>query len=326
MVICATAPAGDPAPLQRQLTELGARRGIDFEVRTFAGRGAHLLEVLRGAAHPIVVLMDAGRGHPAEAIADLLAALDAGSDLAIGSRYVAGGDDAGDHGLWRWLGRLSTRVLALPLSKVKDPTSGFLALRRAALDGVDALDSDGRGLGLELLVKGHAKHVVEVPIRVGQPAGGRAPFGVVTHVRRLYMHRFGVWSDFAHFAVVGASGMVVNLGCLTALVAAGVAERVALAAAIAISMFTNFLLNRRFTFAGARQQPFFRQMFGFFAASSLGALVNFGVADAANTHLLPDAPIQASAVLGILAGTALNFVVNRYLVFKVQRGGGAAAS
>lgn len=325
-MVVQTSPANTGgADLRTQLAALGAHHAIDFEVRTLPGpQGEGLLTTLRTARHPVVVLMDENRGHPAEAIVDLLAALDAGSDLAIGSRYVAGGGDAGDRGPWRWLGRRVTRALARPLSRLADPTSGFLALRRAVLDGAEGLDSRGRGLGLELLVKGHAGRAVEVPIRVGLPSAGRAPMGVVTHVRRLYMHRFGVWSDFAHFVVVGASGMVVNLGCLTAMVHAGVAERAALAAAIAVSMFTNFLLNRRFTFAGARQQPFFRQLFGFCAACSLGAVVNYVVATAAHTHLLPDGPIQASAVIGIVAGTALNFVVNRYLVFKVRRGGDAA--
>lgn len=318
MVVASRSGQADSGELLTRLRDLGEREGLDLDVSTVDGEGT-VIEALSAARHDVAVVMNADRGHPPEAIPALLTELDAGYDLVIGSRYVEGGRDAGDRGVLRWCGRVLTRALARPLSTVKDPTSGFLAMRRAAIEPVQGLDPTGRALALELLVKGRVTSVAEVPIRVGPPRAGRAPIGVVRHVRRLYIHRFGVWSDFAHFAAVGASGTVVNLGCLTALVAIDVPERIALAVAIAVSMFSNFLLNRHFTFAGAHLQPFFRQLAGFVAACSLGALVNYAVAAAAHTYLLPQGPIQVSALMGIAAGTLLNFVINRFVVFRIKR-------
>lgn len=322
LILTARSMQPRPEGLLRRLEAVGDRHDLDIVVQVVergAGKPRRLLEALRGARHEVVVVMDADRDHPPEAIPALLDALRDDCELAIASRYTTGGGDAGDRAPLRWLGRRLTRLLARPLSSLRDPTSSFVAVKRSALEQVRELDSTGRGLGLELMVKGHCARAAEVPVQLGSPTAGREPFGVVTHVRRLYMHRFGVWADLVQFAVVGASGTVVNLGCLTLLVSYGVDNHVAIGAAIAVSMFTNFLLNRRFTFAGARLQPFFRQLAGFCAACSLGALVNYVVAALLHNELMPEAPIQIPALLGIIAGTALNFVVNRYLVFRAPQ-------
>jgi dolichol-phosphate mannosyltransferase len=75
----------------------------------------------------------------------------------------------------------------------------------------------------------------------------------------------------------------------------------------------NFALNRRFSFGYARQGSVAVQFFGFVLACSLGAAVNFGVTIAvwdAFRHK------QVAAAVGVLAGTAFNFVASRWLVFR----------
>ncbi|TAH36428.1 MAG: polyprenol monophosphomannose synthase [Planctomycetota bacterium] len=85
-----------------------------------------------------VVTMDADFSHPPASLPALLALLDAGADLAIGSRYVPGG------GIRNWplrrrlLSRganwLSRRLLRLP---VADATAGFRAYRAHVLEAID---------------------------------------------------------------------------------------------------------------------------------------------------------------------------------------------
>jgi dolichol-phosphate mannosyltransferase len=93
--------------------------------------------------------------------------------------------------------------------------------------------------------------------------------------------------------------------------------RLAVAAAIFVSMCFNFVLNRRFSFSAARGRSWVRQFVSFLAASSVGALVNYGTAVFALDHI-PGLRPQLAALMGIAVGTTLNFIASRYLVFRTS--------
>src|SRR5205814_4908985 len=97
------------------------------------------------------------------------------------------------------------------------------------------------------------------------------------HLRRLYIFKYGVWTQLMQFLFVGLLGTVVNLAVLTVLLAARTPVRTAVAAAILLSMCFNFVLNRRFSFSFARQGPWLRQFISFVAASSVGAVINYAL-------------------------------------------------
>jgi dolichol-phosphate mannosyltransferase len=129
------------------------------------------------------------------------------------------------------------------------------------------------------------------------------------------MFKHGMWTELAQFLVVGGMGTIVNLACLTALLAAGLDARLAVAGAIFAAMLFNFVLNRRFSFAVVAHAPWWAQFVGFVGASSVGATVNYAL----TLWLLARwaaVPPQAAALAGIAAGTLFNFVTSRYLVFR----------
>ena len=132
-----------------------------------------------------------------------------------------------------------------------------------------------------------------------------------------YIFKYGVWSQLMQFLVVGGLGTIVNLVALTALLWAGLPMRGAVAAAIFVAMCFNFVLNRRFSFSEARHGSRVRQFFGFVAASSVGAAVNYAVTMFMLSHPMGMRP-QAAALVGIAAGTLFNFVTSRYLVFRMS--------
>jgi dolichol-phosphate mannosyltransferase len=118
--------------------------------------------------------------------------------------------------------------------------------------------------------------------------------------------------------VVGASGVVVNLLVLTLLVALKVPMKAAVAGAIAVSMLSNFALNRRFTFSYARSGGILRQLAGFVGACFLGAVVNYVVTMSMMSRwpgILP----QLASLVGIVGGTFVNFIVCRFWVFKAAQ-------
>lgn len=240
----------------------------------------------------------------------------------VGSRFVEGGSTDDDWGFLRWLNSRVATLLALPLTSLKDPMSGFFALRRETFDRAQDLNPIGYKIGLELVVKCRCKRTIEVPIhfidrRLGQSKLSlKEQLRYLQHVRRLYIHRYGTWSHLAQFLVVGASGVVVNLFLLTALLALGTRQRFAIAGAIALSMIWNFALNRRFSFSYARKESLLKQLAGFVSACAVGGVVNYFTTVAVwdTFHYK-----QVAALIGIIAGTAFNFVASRFLVFRKER-------
>jgi len=111
---------------------------------------------------PILGVMDADFSHDPAIIPDMIGAIQSGAcELAIGSRYIPGGGITN----WPWRRRVTSRVaimLAMPLTPVKDITSGYLFCRRSVIEGVQ-LDPIGFKIGLEVIMKGKYRNAKEVP-------------------------------------------------------------------------------------------------------------------------------------------------------------------
>ena len=110
--------------------------------------------------------------------------------------------------------------------------------------------------------------------------------------------------------------MVVNLAVLTALWDVIQPREFAVAIAIGVAMLSNFVLNRWITFSYARHRNVWKQLIGFLAGSSMGAVVNFLV----TLYLLYQFPSledlpQPASVAGILSGLVFNYAFSRYVVF-----------
>ncbi len=278
-----------------------------------------VLDGLTLAETDFVVVMDADLSHPPEKIPEMLAAVKGGADLVVGSRFAEGGSTADDWGPFRWLNSRVATILAMPLTTISDPMSGFFAMRRSTFESAPDLNPVGYKILLELIVKCSCRLIVEVPIHFDNRRYGaskltfREQLRYFKHLRRLYTYRFGTWSHLAQFLVVGASGLVVNLLALTALLSLHVREKPAVALAILLSMVWNFALNRRFSFSYARDQSLVRQFLGFIAACSIGAVVNYLTTMA----LWPVLPYkQLAALMGVLAGTFFNFAASRFVIFR----------
>ena len=110
----------------------------------------------------IIGVMDADFSHDPKIIPTMVDAIRNGEcELAIGSRYIPGGGITN----WPWRRRVTSRVaimLAMPLTPVKDITSGFLFCKRSVIDGV-TLDPIGFKIGLEVIMKGKYRKAKEVP-------------------------------------------------------------------------------------------------------------------------------------------------------------------
>jgi dolichol-phosphate mannosyltransferase len=151
----------------------------EWPVRVVERRGERGLStaVLRGfeeAKADVVAVLDADLSHPPEALPALVAAVEGGSEAAVGSRYAPGGEI--EH--WPLYRRLASRAgtwLARPLTSVSDPMSGFFCVRRSRLQGVP-LKPRGFKILLEILARARLRRVSEIPIRFEDRAAGTSKF------------------------------------------------------------------------------------------------------------------------------------------------------
>jgi dolichol-phosphate mannosyltransferase len=151
----------------------------------------------------VVATMDADLSHDPADLPRLLAAVEAGADVAVGSRFVSGGSAPGLRLARRLISRVanlvSSRVLAL---RVRDSTSGFRAYRLDAplLEALQRSTSCGFSIQVELVrnvVQGGGR-VVEIPIRFADRAAGRSKFSAAISVEAA--------RNIARWAVEGAGG------------------------------------------------------------------------------------------------------------------------
>ncbi len=126
----------------------------------------------------VVVQMDCDGSHEAAAIPRMLAVLDDGADLVIGSRYVSGGSTE-----WTTRRRLLSRaraayartVLRVP---VRDLTAGFKAFRAEVLLSLDLASLSCKGFGFQIETTYRTVRagfrVAEIPIRFVDRRAGKS--------------------------------------------------------------------------------------------------------------------------------------------------------
>jgi len=119
----------------------------------------------REASSELCAVIDADLQHPPEKLPALIDAFDPEVDVVIGSRYTEGGSIEDWSFARRIVSRGASRIakVGLPATRaVSDPLSGFFAVRREILDGVQ-LSPVGYKILLEVLAKCEYDRVVEVP-------------------------------------------------------------------------------------------------------------------------------------------------------------------
>lgn len=140
----------------------------------------------------IVIEMDADFSHDPADLPRLVAAIDQGADMAIGSRYVPGGATP-DWRLHRQIisrgGNLYARtMLGIP---IRDATAGFRAFTAEALRRLPYRDAEASGYGFQVEMAWRAHQaglaVTEVPIRFRDRTRGTSKMGmpIVLEAMRL---------------------------------------------------------------------------------------------------------------------------------------------
>ncbi|MDD4322181.1 MAG: glycosyltransferase family 2 protein [Dehalococcoidales bacterium] len=289
------------------------------------GLASAVVKGFENARNDLIVVMDADLQHPPEIIPRLLDALEGGADLAVGSRYTPGGGCSEWSGLRKLISRGAIMLagMALPKArKVKDPMSGFFALKRKVITGI-RLDPIGYKILLEVLVLGKYNQVIEVPFQFQLREQGESKLNLnqqyeyLRHLLRLSI-RSGEFARFVKFCLVGGSGVLVNMGLLWLLTEkAGLFYALSSVFAIETSIITNYLLNNFVTFKDRRvpgAKPFLINLAKFNLVSLGGLVINLGIlsffTEIIGFHYM------VSNLIGIAGATMWNYFVNNWWTWK----------
>jgi dolichol-phosphate mannosyltransferase len=160
------------------------------------GLATAVIHGIEAAAGDFIVVMDADLSHPASAIPGMVEQLHSGeSDFVLGSRYVEGGTIHNEWTVFRKLNSIVPSLLARPLCHLKDPMSGFFAIRRSDMPDPSRLSPVGYKIALEIFVKGRFHHASEVPIHFADRQFGQSKLSLkeqlnfLRHLARLYAYK-----------------------------------------------------------------------------------------------------------------------------------------
>jgi dolichol-phosphate mannosyltransferase len=231
--------------------------------------------VVRGwqcASGDVLGVIDADLQHPPEIVTALWAEICRGADLAAGSRHVEGGG-LGDWGMIRRVLSRSAQLLGLMilpdvLGRLSDPMSGCFLVRRSAIAATE-LKPLGYKILLEVVGRGDIDRISEVGYVFREREQGESKVSwrlyieYLLHLTRLRVATLSA-KEFVRFAIVGTTGVAVDMGLLFILSdpsmlarSLGLSKFIAGEAAI----FNNFCWNDIWTFrqTASRQRSWSRR-------------------------------------------------------------------
>jgi dolichol-phosphate mannosyltransferase len=147
-------------------------------------------EAISSLAPSIIIEMDADLQHPPSTIGGLVRAVQAGADVAIGSRYAVGGGVSG-WGLWRRAVSKGANAYARTMLgiKVKDATSGFRAYTRDTAERVAGASLPAKGFEFQVaslhLLRTEARFE-EVPYTFAARTAGKSKLGLSDMARFFF--------------------------------------------------------------------------------------------------------------------------------------------
>jgi dolichol-phosphate mannosyltransferase len=289
------------------------------------GLATACIEGILASAAPYLAVIDADLQHDEAILLPMLETLRRESyDIAVGSRYVAGGS-VGDwdrrrvriSGFATWLSRMIYK------SEVTDPMSGFFMLRRPVFEAAGRrLSGQGFKILLDLLASSpRSLRIKELPYQFRERRFGESKLDalvgwefVMLVVDKLIGHIVPV--RFALFALIGCAGLLIHLAVLWC--SFDVAEMPFVwsqTAATLIAMTSNFFLNNLFTYRDMRLKSWriLSGLISFYAVCGFGALANVGIA---SYVFSTDRAWWLAGTAGVAVGAVWNFAASSVFTWK----------
>jgi dolichol-phosphate mannosyltransferase len=298
---------------------------VRYEHRTNErGLGTAVVRGFELALGDKITVMDADLQHPPEMLVPMLEEIESGADIVIPSRFVPGGDDGGLNvvrklisATARYMGKIALKALR----PINDPTSGFFMFRQPVIKGAD-LNPIGWKILIEVLVRGNYEKVVEIPYRFHARAAGESKMSLKeqwNYIRHLINLAKDSPQDrrFYLFAMVGISGLLVNMVAYAIMTHFYMTVVMAGTISAIIAMNSNFYLNNRFTWSEVRDSFVFNRYCKFLMTSIVGIVIDVNILSL--LYYVFDFNYLLANLIGILAGTIWNYIVNNAWTWRKNR-------
>ncbi|WJY18107.1 glycosyltransferase family 2 protein [Alteriqipengyuania flavescens] len=303
---------GDPST---RLIRRHGRRGLSSAV----------VEGMCATVAPVVAVIDGDLQHDETILPALYRAIATdGAELAVGTRYGAGGSTGAWDPRRAAISRYATRLAAVVMkTRLSDPLSGFFAIRRDVLLGlVPRLSLVGYKLLLDIVASaGRPLDLAEVPYTFAERSAGESKLDsavAMDYVELLVEKTVGRWipAKLVLFSAVGSTGVIVHMAVLALLGLLGADFTAAQAGAVGVAMIYNFTLNNRLTYRDRRLTgaAWWTGLASFIVLCSIGAFANVGVGSF--IYDLSGGGWVLGGLAGIAVGTVWNFVATSWLTWR----------
>lgn len=299
------------------------------------GLSAAVVDGFLSSSGDYVGAIDADLQHDPAILPRMIAALNAGADIAVGSRYVEGGGTGAWNASRRFQSLVATKLAHIFLGvELTDPMSGYFILRRADFQRIHAqLDPSGFKILLEIVAKLTPSRLDEIPYTFRKRLAGQSKLSskvILQYFLQLWklssISRF-MSVRFIKFAIVGASGTVVNLFAFLILARLlGLRDWRISALATLIANFTNYLFNNAWTFVDrghdgwSRVRGYISYLGLSLVGLSASTLTFAGLSHAYDVYLGPTGKATFLALgfqlIAILVGTVFNYELNKRFTWR----------
>jgi len=339
LVVDDNSPDGTGKIVEDYITDAHNEIGYTIEVihrKTKSGLSSAILDGIQHSTGETVVIMDSDFSHPPKIIPQLVEEIKTSKcDIVIASRFAPGGAINGWSTKRKLISKTAKGIAKAGLGvNESDPMSGFFAFKRKILDGIK-FDAIGYKMLLEILVKTKGAKVKEIPYTFTDRTRGSSKLDSSTmldYVKSVWrLYRYGrkakvsdtrtsirFISKAGRFYTVGASGLLVNY-IISLLFADAIINFWYIHATIigiAVSMSSNFILNKMWTFEDRNfeAKKTLAQYGKFVGFSSLGALIQLGM-----VYVLVDNyqfVYSLALILAVIIAASSNFILNKKWTFK----------
>jgi dolichol-phosphate mannosyltransferase len=282
------------------------------------GLATACIEGVLASASPYVAVIDADLQHDERLLLQMLAELQDGADLVVGSRYVAGGGIGDwDRGRARASGIATRLARIICKADVADPLSGFFMCRREVFErALRRTTGQGFKILLDLLASSpEPLQVRELPYSFRERQRGESKLDTLIVweycmllADKLVGHIIPV--RFALFALIGGLGLLVHLTTLwTGLNLVGLSFRASQIVATLVAMTSNFFLHNQFTYRDRRLRGFrlVRGLGIFYLVCGFGVVANVGIA---SYVFSANYVWWLAGVAGAVVGSVFNFAMS----------------
>jgi dolichol-phosphate mannosyltransferase len=291
------------------------------------GLSSACVEGALASSAPYIAVMDGDLQHDERLLPKMLEALKQGNEIAVGSRFVPGGDVGAFAANRIKISRAGAQLARLVVKQeLSDPMSGFFMLRRDVFERVVRnLSAKGFKILLDIFASApQPLKAVELPYTFGSRIKGESKLDTMVaweYAMLLLDKMVGSYVPvrFLMYLGVGTFGLMVHLIVL-AFVYRGQGLPFATSQTIAtvIAMMFNYWLNNIVTYRDQRLKGI-RFIYGFFSFAvicSIGALSNIGVASA--LFVEDNQAWWVAGVLGGLLGSVWNYAMTAVFTWRVK--------